>query len=202
MLTLLARVLYLHVALPIIQRREPDQVIGAADNPYLRRWYLTPWRTAYDEIPDELRTRWQRLVAALPNLYLHEILRSDDDRALHDHPWDWSSLLLNGHYVEVTHSPCRVVGGIALAGADAVVVDVERHHLVVRRHYGPGSLRGHRGEFAHRLELPPGGRVVSLLLLGRRRREWGFLCPRGWRHWREFTDPATNGATVGKGCAP
>jgi hypothetical protein len=63
--------------------REPDCVIGPPDNPYLRRWWLIP------------RNRWF-------NLYLHNILRDDDDRALHDHPWANLSILLRGAYREVT----------------------------------------------------------------------------------------------------
>jgi hypothetical protein len=37
------------------------------------------------------------------NIYLHHFLHSDDDRALHDHPW-WnvSILLRSGSYVEHT----------------------------------------------------------------------------------------------------
>jgi hypothetical protein len=34
------------------------------------------------------------------NVYLHHFLRSDDDRALHDHPWINLSLLLDGCYLE------------------------------------------------------------------------------------------------------
>src|SRR3546814_20880058 len=63
--------------------RAPSFVIGGEDNPYLRRWYIIP------------RNRWF-------NVYLHEFLRDDDDRALHDHPWVNLSILLRGQYVEHT----------------------------------------------------------------------------------------------------
>lgn len=47
-------------------QRLPDFVIGDdPDRPYLRRWWIVP-RNEYC------------------NVYLHEILRSDDDRAGHD----------------------------------------------------------------------------------------------------------------------
>ncbi|MDZ7823006.1 MAG: hypothetical protein U5K75_02470 [Ahrensia sp.] len=60
----------------------PDLIIGGAEDPYMRRWFIIP------------RNRWF-------NIYLHEIVRSDDDRALHDHPW-WSlSLVLDGQMLEV-----------------------------------------------------------------------------------------------------
>jgi hypothetical protein len=66
------------------QRRPPDFVIGGAERPYLLRWWLIP------------RNRFF-------NVYLHCFLRSDDDRALHDHPWLFNaSWLLRGVYVEHT----------------------------------------------------------------------------------------------------
>ena len=55
-------------AIARITRRPADFVIGGAERPYLRRWWVIP------------RNR-------LFNVYLHQFLRSDDDRALHDHPW-------------------------------------------------------------------------------------------------------------------
>src|SRR5438309_7455387 len=61
----------------------PDFVIGEAENPYMRRWWVVPRNEGC-------------------NVYLHEILRGDDDRALHDHPWDNTSMLLDGGYTEVT----------------------------------------------------------------------------------------------------
>ena len=73
--------------------RKPDFIIGPKDAPYLRRWWIIP------------RNR-------LFNIYLHQILRSDDDRALHDHPWINCSIILKGRYMEVTpaNSLCVVAG--------------------------------------------------------------------------------------------
>ena len=64
-------------------RRPPDFIIGKPGSPYMRRWYVIP------------RNRWF-------NIYLHNIVRSDDNRALHDHPWWNLSILLKGSYREVT----------------------------------------------------------------------------------------------------
>lgn len=65
--------------------RYPDMVIGEAIDPYLLRWWIIP------------RNRFF-------NIYLHKFMRSDDDRALHDHPWAWNlSLIIKGSYIE--HMP-------------------------------------------------------------------------------------------------
>ena len=69
----------------VASRRAPDFIVGAdsPDGAYLHRWYLIP------------RNR-------VLNIYLHQFLRDVDDRALHDHPWPWCSLLLDGAYFEHT----------------------------------------------------------------------------------------------------
>lgn len=141
----------------------PDFVVGHRSNPYLLRWWLIP------------RNRFM-------NVYLHCFLRSDDDRALHDHPWCWLSLVLRGGYTEHT----IMAGGI--------------HR---RRAFGVGSLRVHRAGFAHRLEVPERGQECwTLFITGPRIRLWGFHCAeRGWVDFRTFTDPTNTGVT-GKGCAP
>jgi hypothetical protein len=37
-------------------------------------------------------------------------------------------------------------------------------------------------------------------MTGPKVREWGFLCPNGWRHWTDFLD-ADNPGQPGRGCA-
>ncbi len=143
-----------------MRRRPPDFIIGGADRPYMRRWYLIPKNTRF-------------------NVYLHHFRRSDDDRALHDHPWWNVSLLLRGRYRE--HMP---------------------HGVRTRR---PGVPVYRHAEASHRIDLlrDEAGieqAVWSLFITGPKVREWGFWCPKGWRHWRDFTNPADDGATVGRGC--
>lgn len=65
--------------------RQADEIIG--EN-YLRRWHL--------------RRRENR-----HNLYLHRYDGSDDDRALHDHPWRSIGIVLWGKLYEVTETGTR-----------------------------------------------------------------------------------------------
>jgi hypothetical protein len=142
------------------QRRKPDFVIGGAESPYLRRWWLIPRNPVF-------------------NVYLHQFLRSDDDRALHDHPWASMSIILRGRYLEHTID----AGGI--------------HQ---RRLLTAGDRRVRlTGKFAHRVELVDGP-CWTLFITGPRYREWGFHCPeRGWVPWEEFTAPHDIGS-IGRGC--
>lgn len=143
------------------QSRKPDFIIGGAEHPYLLRWWLIPRNPLF-------------------NVYVHKFLRSDDDRALHDHPWLFNcSILLDGMYWE--HTP----RGIRLLWS--------------------GDWKFRWGPAPHRVELmKPLGRsnpapVWTVFVTGPRIREWGFHCPRGWVHWRDFTDSRDKGA-IGRGC--
>jgi hypothetical protein len=107
---------------------------------------------------------------------LHILLSSDDDRAWHDHPWWWGSLILEGGYVEHTPEPRTL--------RDRV------------RTYRAGSFRIHRPDTWHRLELLPGtSQVTTLFFHGPRlrrarwgdRASWGFMDRTGVRvPWHKF----------------
>lgn len=139
-------------------QRPPDFIIGGETDPYLLRWYVIP------------RNRWL-------NIYLHEFRRSDDDRALHDHPWWNVSILLRGSYIEHRIRD----GGI---------------HTRTRRTAGAIVLRSARS--AHRIELDAGP-CRTLFITGPKIRDWGFHCLTRWVPWQEFTDPNHPGR-VGPGC--
>nr|DAG84893.1 MAG TPA: hypothetical protein [Caudoviricetes sp.] len=155
------------------RNREPDFIIGG-DDPYLRRHFLIPRNPVF-------------------NVYVHEFLRSDDDRAHHDHPWLFNiSWLIDGWYVEHT---------IAVGG------------LLIRTNRKTGDWKFRWGKAPHRVELltvsdfirsqPDNKRPLScwtVFVTGPRVRSWGFYCmERGWVHWKKFTAPDDKGA-VGKGC--
>lgn len=140
--------------------RAPNFIIGGHDNPYLLRWFVIPRNPVF-------------------NIYLHRFLRSDDDRALHDHPWMSLSVLLEGQYTEHT---------IAAGGVN--------HEQVLKA--GDWRFRP-TGKLAHRIELTDGP-CWTLFITGPRYRSWGFHCPQaGWIHWERFTAKDDKGA-VGKGC--
>jgi hypothetical protein len=111
---------------------------------------------------------------------VHHILRSDDDRALHDHPWDYTTVILLGGYWEHT------VGTIEdyLNDQDAYMGDDGSVYL--RRWHGPGSVIRRKAEDRHRLELPDGQTAWTLFTMSPKRREWGFHTRKGFVHWAEY----------------
>lgn len=133
---------------------QPHQAIGSPDNPYLLRWYVIPRNP-------------------LINVYVHKFCRSDDDRALHDHPWWFVSLMLRGMYVEVTEE-CRTVRSAPEPW---------------RWFWGDRPLAFRRATWRHRVELVdswagpsmpntygPPMPCWTLIITGRRSRTWGFWC--------------------------
>ena len=134
--------------------RKPDFIVyRSTGEAYLRRWWVIPRNKRF-------------------NIYLHNMLADDDDRALHDHPWRSMSVCLKGRLRE------------------------HRKDLPPRE-IGAGRVVFRGAEFAHRLDvIRP---AWTLFITGRSVRSWGFHCPNGWRHWRDFTAPSDTGK-IGRGC--
>lgn len=152
--------------------RKPDFMIGTPESPYMRRWWVIP------------RNRWF-------NIYLHNVLRDDDDRALHDHPWWNLSIVLRGGYWEVKPLYQPLYPDFAL--------DMFHDPNLVRLWRGRGSMVLRRPTDAHRLCLDDGRPSWSLFITGPNRRTWGFWCPKGWKNWRDFCAPGDS-SQIGRGC--
>jgi len=141
--------------------RKPDLIIG--DPPQTKRWHLFRWRGI--------------------QVALHRWLRSDNDRALHDHSADNISILLTGVYWEwFSHAwePRR------------------------RKLRFPLIPYYRKAETMHRVQLGHGP-VWSIWIRFKPRREWGFRCPQGWRHWKDFLDQdytkyPGSVSNIGRGC--
>lgn len=147
-----------HKARRVTYSRPPDLQIGKSDAIYLQRWWVLPKNPVF-------------------NIYVHKILRSDDARALHDHPADNLSILLEGWYLEILDE-------------DDFKSDALRE---------PGEVVFRLAETPHRLVVGPRP-AMTLWIKGPDRREWGFHCPAGWRPWQKFCSPRNPGE-IGRGCS-
>lgn len=121
-----------------IKDRKPDVTVG--DN-YLRRWHIIPENKIF-------------------NIYYHEIRASDLDRHLHDHPYFFSSFILEGGYYE--HNERGVT---------------ER---------GQGSLNFHQPWFVHRLEMKDENGANTIFITAPKIRKWGFKTEDGWVQSDEY----------------
>ena len=146
--------------------RTPHVTTGDKSDPVLRRWYVIP------------RNRYC-------NVYLHQFVKDDDDRALHDHQWRFFSFILKGSYVEIVKGP-------------------DGEYSVSRRRW---SLASRPAEHAHRVILARDGEKLvpctTLCITGPIVRDWGFHCPKGWRRWSEYLDGnyiQKGNSRVSRGC--
>jgi len=146
--------------------REPDFVIGEPGQPYLRRWWLLPRNPLF-------------------NIYLHQIIRSDQDRELHCHPWWNLSIILRGLYYE----------RMPLDRKQSAELDED---CCIDKLRAPMDVVIRRGGDRHRL-IVDGAPCWSLFITGPRYRTWGFHCRKGFVPWFRFVDPSNHGK-VGRGC--
>ena len=179
-------------------------------------------RVIENEAGDPYLVRWSLDAGRFGSVKLHHILRSDDDRDLHDHPWSFVSVILRGGYWEhrsglkegwVTD---RTEVGCAYCdrGCYRYVDDAGPFHAesrfnfsppytrllctarsltTARTWYGPGSVLRRPAPSPHRLELPEGKTAWSLVLAAPKTRAWGFYTLCGWVDWRRYSEKKAEG---------
>lgn len=136
---------------------------------YMNRWWLVPYRQRIVRIsPDgELHNdgtglvSLKRPIAYLLQLFnisvrIHEILRSDEGRHPHDHPFNYLTIILKGHYLESRYN--------------------DLGELISIRLHGPGSVLWRPARSWHKLTLVPGTTVTTLFFTGAKADggKWGF----------------------------
>lgn len=164
-------------------KRPPDLIVGHKEAPYMLRWWVIPRNNYF-------------------NVYLHKFLRSDEDRALHDHPWWNMSLILKGEYIE--HVPENDTAWRLEHNRSTLKLHRKRFRPVFRR-----ANAIHRIELMRQYETVDDWinnrtsglkSVWSLFITGPVIREWGFWCPFGFRLSKDFLKKRDGVSEVGRGC--
>src|SRR6266576_3765132 len=104
-------------------------------------------------------TRWYLIRTRFVGVFLHRFHRSDEDRALHDHPWNFITIILWRGYLE--HSPTGT------------------------RRLWPGTIHWRPATWRHRAELIDGKSAWTLIIRFREHRMWGFWMPQGFVPWNK-----------------
>lgn len=104
-------------------------------------------------------------------VYLHRFDTPDPRPTLHDHPWNFVSLVLRGGYIEVT-SYCSPDDTATVA-----------NHCE-RKRYRTGQVNRKRAEDIHTITYLRRTPTWTLMFVGKRRREWGYVEPDGT--WTRF----------------
>lgn len=130
--------------------------------------------------------------------------RGDEDRELHDHPWDFVSIILWRGYIEETpnheavnnrppHFWTKKRGELILEAWDANIgggytsnFDHEVSFTQMTRKY-PGMILWRPRRWAHRVHMvAPGKGAITLVWTGPKKRVWGFYTKNGWVKWTDF----------------
>jgi len=129
-----------------------------------RRWSFND-RFVIGRPGDPMLERWRLAQTPWFGIYVHFIYREDLDPVPHDHPWQFRSLIVRGGYNEELHRR---------PGSGECVV-------VARRRW---SLHVFPLHWAHRIvHVQPG--TVTLVLVGRKVRTWGFYDGPRWVDYRD-----------------
>lgn len=134
-------------------------------------WLIeTAKKKPYFHLDGYMHRYWLVRETRFGGIRIHHILRSDDDRAFHDHRGHFIAIILRGGYTEVTPNFNR---GMYFGQS--------------RKYYGAGSVLFRKATAWHRLEIEPGTTVWTMFLIGPRIQEWGFLLlPYKKIHWRDY----------------
>ena len=123
------------------------------DEPYLERYYIF------------LKDRtWFPF-----NIFLHRFLKGDPDE-VHDHPWNYFTVILKGGYWEWIpqfNNKGEKFGEIA--------------------HWrGAGHFRICKANSFHRIEIDPTIDTWTLFMPMRKQKDWGFWTRKGWVQHKEY----------------
>lgn len=138
-------------------RRTPYFHIAGEEGVYMRRWWLMPrWTLKADERGNLMPKAWMPF-----SVRVHHICLPDHDRDLHDHPFNYRTIVLRGWYVEEN------IFGDLTARPQGMTVSATANTF-------------------HRItDVSPGG-VWTLFIMGRRINPWGFLVGGRKVHWRDY----------------
>jgi hypothetical protein len=121
--------------------------------------------------------RYRLLATPWFNIYIHQILKSDEDAHFHDHPWNFLSYILKGSYHERwTSYPDHKWE------YDTVWSSLPPQNLFKMK---PRRVIRHHAQDAHSITiLTP--EVWTLVFTSGRARVWGYQTPQGWIDFKTY----------------
>lgn len=111
--------------------------------------------------------RWRILTTPWFNIYIHRIFKADEDKYLHNHPWDYTYFILDGSYKETYNEDGTEISQIL----------------------EPGSYGDNDGYRFHKIEELYSKSVTTLFITGPRYRDWQYNIDGLWidhKVYREY----------------
>lgn len=115
---------------------------------------------------NEYLLRWSLWLPFGLSLKLHRIIRADDDRCEHDHPWWFIRVILYGGYKE------KIKGKV--------------YDRLPWRPWAFWRIYPCLPSFQHAIIKLNKKENWSLVLCGRNKGTWGFITKQGWMRWDAF----------------
>jgi hypothetical protein len=125
------------------------------------------WGQRVGEPGCEYLRRWVFNFGPVGSIRVHHWTGSDDDRALHDHPWPFVTFVFRGGYTDVSEQPRWTY--------DRTRAD----------HVRAPAVRYRPALHAHTVQVDPGG-AWTLMFTGPWERDWGFYTADGWLRMRRY----------------
>lgn len=120
--------------------------------------------------------RWSLWLPFGLSLKIHKIVRPDNDRCEHDHPWWFVRVILYGGYLEV--------------------VKGQKHNRLPWRPWAFWRVYPCLPSFQHKITRLHKKANWSLVLCGRNKGYWGFITKKGWIHWKKFLTAGKNAVVL------
>lgn len=111
--------------------------------------------------------RWELLKTPWGSIWLHGIYKADQDKHLHNHPWDFKSIVLKGSYIEQTP-------------------------LGNKRQY-PGKFNSRNGADYHKILELLSPVVYTLFFVSKPKREWGYRVRGEFIQHEKYREMKNNG---------
>lgn len=171
--------------------RTPYSHITSADGSdvYMRRyWLFNPYATeegarasGSDAAP---RRSWWREM--LPSVRIHHIKRADQDRHLHDHPWNARTIVLKGWYEEERYADESLRGAVKRELNGSKPAHSRHGYLTLHE----VRIAGYTGRLLfgqyHRITAVSAAGVWTLFITWRKRGSWGFDVDGVKVPWRDY----------------
>lgn len=159
-------------------KRTPYQHIMSADGSdiYMGRWWLF---NPYSRETNEPKLWWCPW-----SVRIHHIMREDQDRDLHDHPWNARTIILRGSYTEqrlFDMEPGALMEFLHRIPSGAKNVQATEY---IDRNPGDTATLNF-GEY-HRIDSVSEGGVYTLFITGKYQGTWGFLVNGIKVQWRIY----------------
>lgn len=139
--------------------------------------------------------RWTLFTCKWFSIKIHKALQSDRG-PLHDHPWNYISIILWGGYYELTetrgeprlfYSYKSKLTGITFINPPfnpkdefEEIIQKEIPIYSDKKWYDLGSILVRKAASPHKLEIPEGKFCLSLIFTSYKKRDWGFTTKQGW----------------------